>query len=122
MCMVDYDDERPTVYRESHRKAKKAHSCSECNRKIQSGEKYHYVFSVFEGSTFVAKTCEHCYIAQNLLARECGGFAHCEVMQDLREHISEMLPWSMTAARLAVGMRRKWKKFFSDELMQQIEI
>ena len=49
-----------SVWEVSWRKAHKQHKCCECGDLIQSGDRYEYIFSVFEGDVTVFKTCEFC--------------------------------------------------------------
>lgn len=120
MCMAEYDP--PVFYREVKRKAVKSHSCNECSRIINVGEHYYYVSSKYDGELFTNKTCQHCYVAQQLLVKECNGFLHCGVLDDLREHFTEALPWRIIAGRLIVGMRRKWRRFDNQGLMSVMGI
>jgi hypothetical protein len=58
MCYIDLDP--CTVWRESERKARKAHRCSCCCRTIEVGEKYIVHFSIFEGDKLSNKCCYEC--------------------------------------------------------------
>lgn len=116
MCMTDYDP--PSLYISELRTARKQHKCGECYRPIMSGERYQHVRGVWNGEPETHKTCQHCLVGQNLLMDECGGFLHGGIDEDLAEHIHELLPWSMKAARLVVGMRREWLRFDGKGLME----
>lgn len=116
MCITDY--EQPSFYTCENRKARKEHRCHECYRVISSGEQYQHVRGVWYGEPWTYKTCAHCLVGQRLLRDECGGFLHGGIYEDLTEHIHELLPWSMKAARLVVGMRRKWVRFDGHGLME----
>lgn len=120
MCMTDYDV--PDVYCGSYRKANKEHKCEECRRVINKGEKYFYVSGIWDGSPGSFKTCAHCDQAIKLLSRECNGYMHGSIYEDIYDHISEILPWSGIAARLAIGMRRKWRRFDGQGLMKPVQI
>lgn len=120
MCMTDYDS--PTVYSESQRVARKSHRCDECQRVIDAGEKYCYVFSIYEGDPCQSKTCLQCKKGQDLLLIKCRGFLHCGIYEDLKEHVYCGVDWAMTAARIVVGMKRKWKRFDGNGLMKPIEV
>ena len=110
MCMIG--DDGAQFWTESRiGKARKPHKCNECRRPIAIGEGYFRQFGIQDGSSFTYETCDHCRVAQALLIRECHGFLHEMVRDDLHEHINEALPWSGMAARLYIGMRRKWKRF-----------
>lgn len=110
MCMADFG-----LYIEfqtsSLRKARKQHRCDECNRDIGAGETYHIYTSKCDGQVSSNKTCVHCQVAQRWLLKNCHGFIFTEVRNDLEEHRDFSL------AKLAIGMRRKWKAFRSDALM-----
>lgn len=117
MCMTDYDP--PTMHSARIRTARKAHKCGECSRQIEPGEKYQYVSGVWDGDFDTKKTCRHCLVGQELLIRECRGFIYGGIQEDLQDHVSEALPWSMQAARLVVGMRRRWQRFDGKGLMAE---
>jgi hypothetical protein len=73
------------VYRSSMRKARKAHKCSECHQAIAIGERYEYVFGVWNGVWNTYKTCPDC-----LEVREeffCSGYYHGRLWENLGEHI-----------------------------------
>jgi hypothetical protein len=72
-----------------------------------------------EGDMWQAKMCAHCHAGAALLQKHCGGWLFGGVQEDLQDHISEVLPWSMRAARLVVGMRRKWRRFDGNGMMSQ---
>jgi hypothetical protein len=107
--MIDDADGYSQLYHAGWRKARKPHRCGECYRQIERGEVYHYAGGMFDGEFWDGKQCSHCNAAAQLLVRECGGFLHAGVVEDLEEHISEPLPWRMQAARYVVAMRRGWK-------------
>lgn len=116
MCSIDYD--RPTMYVATMRRARKEHKCSECHRHISPGETYCHVAAIWEGSPNVHKTCAHCAVGQQLLMEQCGGFLHEGVEDDLVEHLWPDIRWSMDAARIVVGMRRRWRRFDGKGLMK----
>ena len=121
MCMIDHD-ESASVYSSRYQVARKNHKCEECNRIINVGEKYLYVFGVWGGDARAFKTCSHCEKGMQILTRKCGGYMHGGIYEDLFEHVRDILPWSMTAARLVIGMRRKWQRFDMSGLMKPIEV
>lgn len=53
-------DESCPVWQVSWRKAKKEHKCCECGDTIKPGERYEYIFCIFEGEVDNYKTCEFC--------------------------------------------------------------
>lgn len=129
MCMYDGGDIPATVYRITEITARKEHDCSECGRKIMPRERYRRTFGVWEGKVSVFKTCPHCSVAQNWLAEECGGYFHEMVLEDIGEHVmgagtvfDTVTGYGSGPARLVIGMRRKWKRRFSDRLMPMPKI
>jgi hypothetical protein len=108
MCMIDDCDERSTVLGESHPVARKKHKCGECRRVIEPGERYLAESLLFEGEVSTHKTCAHCEVARDWLARECGGWIYSGVAEDIREHVTSGY-YGMAVARMAVGMSWKWR-------------
>lgn len=119
MCMIDDADEKYRIYSESFHVARKEHTCAECGRTIAKGEQYKRVGAL--GARWVIwRTCSHCRIGQDWLQKECGGFFHAMVEEDLCEHVADMMYTApLSLAKLIVGIRRKWKPFFRDGLMKQ---
>lgn len=118
MCMYDANDCRPEWYRESHPKARKPHKCEECRRDIHPGEVYQNVAGKWEGDVSEHKMCRHCRRAADLLVQECDGYVLGGVKEDLQEHVGEReYSWGRAAARLLVGMDRKWMRFDGKGLM-----
>lgn len=115
MCSLDYD--LPTMYVRKAVQARKPHKCSECYRVIAPDETYQRTTGVWDGSISTFLTCHQCNAAADLLRAECGGAVHGGIADDIREHVDPGLPWGMTAARFAVGMRRKWQRFDGNGLM-----
>lgn len=116
MCMVDSADFNFEVLTDENRKAKKPHICCECGRKIEKEETYNYQAGVGDGfDTF--KTCAHCVVGRDLVISKCRGFIYEEIKQELSEH-TRVKEWGYTAARLYVGMNRKWKNFKNNQLMK----
>lgn len=108
MCQIDYCDERVLVLSENIRQARKEHKCAECNRAIEPGEKYLVESYIYDGEFTMHKTCTHCQVARDWLAKECGGWLYSGVYEDIREHVSEGC-YGLPVARLAAGMRRRWR-------------
>ena len=117
MCMADYADDMPTIYRRKDHHTRKDRKCDECGRIIAKGELYQNAFMVYdgEGSTYI--TCEHCTVGQAWLSENCGGFLHGAVWEDLEEHISEYPTLAFALSRLKVARRRQWKRFDKRGLM-----
>lgn len=110
MCRID-GAETATIYRDRTVTARKSHKCYECGRDISAGERYRYVFTVYDGWPDSYHTCIHCVSGQDWLARECGGYIFSEVSEELHEHAQEYPPFALPLMRIAVGIRRKWRRF-----------
>lgn len=106
MCMIEHADCGPTVFRESQRRARKAHKCGECRRVIEPGEIYRYDTGIWDGEWGQHVACRHCAVAMDWLSRECDGYLYGEVLADIEEHYRE--GYGITLGRMAVNMRRKW--------------
>lgn len=115
MCLIS-DAETCVVLTVVSKRARKDHKCKECFRVISKGERYLYESYVFEGIK-THKTCSHCVNARRLLEAKCGGWVYGGILDDLDEHIY-VKEWGFYAARLSIGIRRKWKRFKGDGLMR----
>lgn len=116
MCMID-DCEPNEFFVGKSPIAAKEHICCECGRTIARGEQYHYAVGKSDGRLWTAKQCAHCSKAAELLSEHCGGFLYGGVYEDLSDHVHEILPWSMQAARGVIGIQRKWRRFDNKGLM-----
>lgn len=94
------------------RTARTVHVCWVCARKIEQRERYEYQTSYQDGwVTF--RTCEHC-------AATVRTAFNMRLLDDewdtdvLYEVLSE---WTISTARLAVGIRRKWLAFCGYKLL-----
>ncbi len=108
MCMVDDADGYVTVLSEAHRKARKAHKCSECHRQIEAGETYLVEGTLYDGEKKTHKTCQHCEVVREWLRDECGGFLYGGIEEDIREHAWE--GYGIRVKMMAVGMERFWRR------------
>jgi len=116
MCMIDdCDPVTPLTTREP--KARKAHTCSECRRTIQPGERYRYQSFLMEGDLDEHKLCDRCAIPVAWLRKNCGGYVYGMVHEEIVEHARDYPQIGMPLARIAIGMKRKWKSFSGDGLM-----
>jgi len=94
------------------RTARTVHTCSVCFRKIESGEKYTAQKSYQDGWV-TWRTCAHCEVAVRtaynlrLLDEEYDTYS---ILEALTDH-------SVTTARMAVGIRRKWLAFCGYRLL-----
>lgn len=95
------------------RRARTMHVCSVCFRKIESGEPYTVQKSYRDG-WYTWRTCAHCEsavrTAWNLRLLDDDGY-------DALTLIDALADWTVTTARLAVGIRRKWVAFCGYRLM-----
>lgn len=118
MCMIDDSEGAVHIFGDQQRTARKSHVCQECWRTIAKNERYFFATGVGEDGFFSSKTCQHCKIAQEWLTRECGGFLFQGVEDDIFEHIAEAgYRTPLSLAKIAVGMRRKWQRFYTDTIM-----
>jgi hypothetical protein len=106
-CTIDVDgDGGPDVYRDKIQTARKQHQCSECCRIIEKGEKYEYVFGVWD-SPSVYKTCEDCLSIRNQFFEEGWLFTQIwENFQDNFNYIGAVVPESCISA-LTPGSRAR---------------
>lgn len=89
-CSCDYDP--ANIYRASTPKARKEHRCEECGGPIKPGEKYEYVFGVWDGSwVSIFKTCERCFDLRQWVKNNvpCFCWAHGSMLDDAREAVNE---------------------------------
>lgn len=71
--------ERPRLYRETRRTARKAHACCECRLPIRPGEAYLECFGVWDGDAATYRTCATCEWLR-------GRIADAERAAGCREH------------------------------------
>lgn len=85
---VDSGDDMPEIHSEYDYTAKKQHKCSECGRIIMPGEKYEYVFGVWDGIPSIYKTCRDCQSVRN--AFFCEGWLYSMIWDNVWEHLREI--------------------------------
>lgn len=110
MCQID-NSETYAVW--GHRRiaaSRKDHRCAECYRVISRGEPYERYtggpsFGV-DGGWDVFPVCAHCQVAAQWLVRECRGFVHTQVIEDIQEHAETYRRADLY--RLVVSSRKKW--------------
>ena len=117
MCMWDNGDESYKVYLSEMRTARKPHSCVECQRVINAGEKHSFAKGLYDGVWDCHRTCAHCSVAQKWLIANCGGFLLEGVWEDLEEHIREYPQLRFSLGRLSIARRRRWMRFDDTGLM-----
>lgn len=109
MCAIDNSDYTFQFYTTLRPvRARKPHRCDECSRNIAAGETYYYAFGVFGGHGEGYHICAHCCVAVAWLQRNCGGFLHGGVQDDIEEHFREAGFWPV--GRYVVGMLRRWQR------------
>ena len=78
------------VWTTKMRVARKSHKCCECREEIKAGDRYEYIFSVFEGDIYTYKTCEFCaneykrLLKRNPDLMEIKGDLACVLVWDMR--------------------------------------
>lgn len=84
-CFCDYDP--PEAWSSKEQTARKEHRCEECNRSIQPGEKYEYVWGKWDGIVSVFKTCSRCLEIRRFVKASvpCFCWAHGSLHDDARE-------------------------------------
>ncbi len=115
-CLCDYE---PLQLAETHtRTARKSHRCGECNRTIQTGDRYEITTGLFEGEFEAYKTCRKCLDLRNFMQAhvpcftQVFGVLHEDAMQTARDwahHTSGLL---FGTYRLIIEAKRqpKWEK------------
>lgn len=110
MCHYDYD--QPDFYLATTQRARKEHKCYECGRSIQVGERYIRTTGKWDGHCSQYKHCAHCQVMLDWLKRECGGWVHGGLEEDVEGHIAEYgVPVvGFGLARMYVNMRENWMR------------
>lgn len=83
MCMIDLADTPVTMLKSKMTTARKLHKCAECQRVIESGERYMVERFVSDGRAYTHKTCKHCLVVRDWIMAECGGWIFGDVEEDL---------------------------------------
>lgn len=73
MCCCDY--ERATLYECRMVVGRKPHTCVECLRVIERGERHEYVKGLWSGEFATHRTCEQCIEVRKAIAVECYAFS-----------------------------------------------
>jgi hypothetical protein len=113
MCNTDHDS--PDFYTETSNKAIRDHNCSECRRVILKGERYKRVTGKWNGVVDTFKTCAHCIVIQDWLLKQCGGYLHGGLKEEIYEHA--MNYQKIFIYRYLIGIQRKWRRFKDKKLM-----
>lgn len=94
-CVCDY--ERPSMYSAKRHVARKPHKCYECCKRINPGETYERVASVFDGDFYTCATCHLCLALRDWTAAHvpCVCWAHGNMNEDCMstiEHYAHEAP------------------------------
>ena len=79
------------VWLPSFRTARKIHECCECHEEIKPGERYEYIFSIFEGEVTCYKTCIFCAGEWERIYNDCDfecmvkGELACALVWEIRQ-------------------------------------
>ncbi len=66
-------------------KARKTWRCAECQRPINPGDRYEYVFGKFEGDLFTERTCAPCHEIRKAFV--CGDWVFGQLWDAIEEAI-----------------------------------
>ena len=117
MCRIDYCEGEWVTLTDPHEvKARKEHKCSNCERAILPGERYHtgcWIDREMDnaGVLVTVKYCAHCRVAAGWLQKVCGGFlwGDWQVTEELDEHWEEEPQFRCRSfAHLIAAMHKKW--------------
>ena len=78
------DGDGPSVFDQSTPRAAKEHSCSECGKPIERGQRYELAKGLWDGSWSTYRTCLLCAEIRDHFA--CNGFYYGQLWEDLREN------------------------------------
>lgn len=87
-CIFIDQDDSPAIYEQTDPIARKHHKCSECHRTINPKEQYRRVVGLWDDRFETYKTCSECM--DIIGAFFCQGWNFEHVLEDLKEHVSEM--------------------------------
>lgn len=106
-CVCDYGD-RASVYRKSEHTARKQHKCHECGAAILPGQRYEYVFAIWDGSPNHVRTCCRCTALRDFVVAHipCSCWSHGSLLEDMQEEVAYY--WT-EAPGLLIGYLRRFK-------------
>jgi hypothetical protein len=114
--MVDFADPWDVVTT-TNPTARKPHSCGECGRTIQPGERYERTEGKSSyGGWLTYLVCPHCEVLGDWLTGICNGYIFNHVIEDVREHLDEGIG-GMDVARAYFAARMRWTSRRTGELM-----
>ena len=110
MLTCYHDTDGPEVFQVRHRKAKQRYVCFECGYVIPIGERYEYVFGVWDKIAWVFRTCERCADLRDSLGVGgwCSSFG--DLFSDYREFLyGEFGPGAKDNASNLRQKHRDWR-------------
>ncbi len=109
-CTCDYDYVA-SVYRKSEHTARKQHKCSECGAPILPGERYEYVFAIWDGDPTHVRTCCRCTALRDFVVAHipCSCWAHGNLLEDMQTEVEH---YSHEAPGLLMGYLRRLKAVY----------
>lgn len=105
-CTCDYDS-HPTVYRKSEHTARKDHKCRECGSTIAPGQRYEYVFAIWDGDAAHVRTCCRCLALRDFVVAHipCSCWAHGNLLEDMAAEVEHY--WTEAPGLLMGYLRRR---------------
>jgi hypothetical protein len=104
MCDCNYD--RPKVFKEIPRRARKRHQCCECQWLIEPGTAYHESRGLWNGEWRTYRTCGSCFVVANDLL-DCYSFGDLAKCLDEDLGIGDRYRGSEARSAYAAMMRRR---------------
>lgn len=102
-CYCDYD---PPEFHSSRivKAARREHKCEECCKPIKIGERYEYVFGMWDGYLSEFKTCARCLDIRQWVKNNvpCFCWAHGNMLGDAKETVEEA---AWRAPEETIGLR-----------------
>jgi len=118
VCLIE-DSEPYDVCSTEDRRARIAHSCTDCGRRIKAGERYRWCRGLYEGRWYTDRSCAHCLQLRTWFDRCCGGSPYGALRHDLDEETGEHD--SPQLRRLLAGIRRKWHGWSPEGVLAAVE-
>lgn len=81
------DGDIPSVYNKVDRTARKKYQCVECRTMINPGDRYRYLFGVWNGDAKVYRTCERCADLQDNLTAIDWCIEHGELKENYQQYL-----------------------------------
>lgn len=112
-CFCDYDP--ADVYSSRIQMARKDYHCAECGSGIKAGERYEYVFGVWDGINSTFRTCERCYDLRMWVKNNvpCFCWAHGSMLNDARDAVeaaADRAPQETVGLRFGFLRRREMNR------------